>query len=146
MHRADTVRIADVGAVTDARVDPDHYFLLRRHFGETVRFELPVSAVPDAKVVELTGNLAPKPVPATRAGDVWVVELPLTEGRYVWQWRVDGQVPGDQAMLAAAAAPPVPNARWGVKVVVRWSGWRRNTSDRDWSMQPSADGGQLLLS
>jgi len=116
-HRADTVRVADLGSVTDARVDPDHFFLLQRYLGEVVRFELPASAVPDAKVVELTGNVSAKPVPATRTGDVWLVELPLVEGRYVWQWRVDGQVPSDEAMLAAAAAPAAPDARSGVKLV-----------------------------
>jgi hypothetical protein len=99
------------------RVDPDHYFLLQRHYGEVVRFELPVSAAPDAKVVELAGNLASKPVPATRSGDVWVVELPLTEGRYIWQWRVDGVLPNDEAMFAAASGPPSPNARSGIRVV-----------------------------
>jgi hypothetical protein len=117
-RRADTVSVADAGPVTDARVDPDHYFLLQRHFGETVRFELPVSAAPDAKVVELAGNVTSKPIAATRSGDVWLVELPLTEGRYIWQWRVDGKLPTDEETLAAAAAgPPNPNARSGVRLV-----------------------------
>jgi hypothetical protein len=116
-HRADTLRIADVPGVTDVRVDPDHYFLLQRHFGEMVRFELPASSVPDAKVVELTGNLTGKPVAATRSGDVWVVELPLSEGRYIWQWRVDGVVPNDEATFAAVTGPPSPNARSGIRVV-----------------------------
>ncbi len=117
-HRADTVRVADVGAVTDVRVDPDHYFLLQRHYGETVRFELPVAAAPEANVVELAGNVTAKPIAATRSGDVWVVELPLTEGRYIWQWRVDGKLPTDEETLAAAAAgPPNPNARSGVRLV-----------------------------
>ncbi len=115
--RADTLDVSDVGVVSDVRVDPDHYFLLQRHFGQVVRFELPVSAAPDAKVVELAGNVASKPVPATRSGDVWVVELPLTEGRYIWQWRVDGVAPNDEAMFAAMAAPPSASARVGVRVV-----------------------------
>jgi hypothetical protein len=117
-RRADTVSVADAGAVTDVRVDPDHYFLLQRHFGETVRFEFPASAAPEAKVVELTGNVTSKPIVATRSGDVWVVELPLTEGRYIWQWRVDGKLPTDEETLAAAAAgSPDPNARSGVRLV-----------------------------
>lgn len=117
-HRADTVRVADAGAVTDVRVDPDHYFLLQRHYGETVRFEFPAAAAPDAKVVELAGNVTAKPIAATRVDDVWVVELPLIEGRYIWQWRVDGKLPTDEETLAAAAAgPPNPNARSGVRLV-----------------------------
>ena len=117
-RRADTVSVAGAGAVTDVRVDPDHYFLLQRHYGETVRFELPVAAAPDAKVVELSGNVTAKPIAATRSGDVWVVELALTEGRYIWQWRVDGKLPTDEETLAAAAAgSPDPNARSGVRLV-----------------------------
>jgi len=116
-HRADTLEVRDLGSVTDVRVDPDHYFLLQRHFGEVVRFELPVSAVPDAKVVELAGNVFSKPIPATKSGDMWVVELPMSEGRYIWQWRVDGALPNDESMFAAAAAPPSPDARSGVKSV-----------------------------
>ena len=79
-RRADTLAIADVGAVSDVRVDPEHYFLLQRHMGETVRFALPAAAIPDAKVVELAGNFSGKPVPATRVGDAWVVELPHDGG------------------------------------------------------------------
>ena len=116
-HRVDTLDVRDLGSVSDVRVDPDHYFLLQRHFGEVVRFELPASAVPDAKVVELAGNVFSKPVPATKSGDKWVVELPMSEGRYIWQWRVDGALPNDESMFAAAAAPPSPDARSGVRVV-----------------------------
>ena len=116
-RRADTLRVADLGTVTDVRVDADHYFLLQRHFGEVVRFERPASSVPDAKVVELTGNFLGKPVPATRSGDVWLVELPLSEGRYIWQWRVDGAVPNDEATMAAVRGPLDPNARSGIRVV-----------------------------
>jgi len=116
-RRADTLDVRDVGEVSDVRVDPDHYFLLQRRLGEVVRFELPVSAAPDAKVVELAGNLSAKPLPATRSGDVWVVEVPLTEGRYIWQWRVDGVLPNDEAMFATTSAPPSPNARSGIRVV-----------------------------
>jgi hypothetical protein len=116
-RRADTLDVGDLASVTDVRVDPDHYFLLQRHFGEVVRFELPASAVPDAKVVELAGNVFSKPIPATRSGDAWVVEIPLSEGRYIWQWRVDGALPNDESMFAAAAAPPSADARSGVRVV-----------------------------
>ena len=116
-HRADTLDVSSLGAVTDVRVDPDHYFLLQRHYGEVARFELPASAIPNAKVVELMGNVASKPVPATRSGDVWVAELPLSEGRYIWQWRVDGVLPSEESMFAAGAAPPDPNARSGVRVI-----------------------------
>ena len=116
-RRADTLAIADVGAVSDVRVDPEHYFLLQRHMGEMVRFALPATAVPEAKVVELAGNFSGKPVPATRVGDAWVVELPMTEGRYIWQWRVDGSVPNDEATFAAVMGPADPNARAGVRWV-----------------------------
>jgi len=116
-NRADTLNVADVGTVTDVRVDPDHYVLLKRHFGEMVRFALPASAAPNAKTVELAGNFLGKPVPATREGDAWVVELPLTEGRYIWQWRVDGTMPNDEAILAAAGGPPSADARSGIRVV-----------------------------
>jgi hypothetical protein len=116
-RRADTVSVADLGAVADVRVDPDHWFLLQRHYGETVRFELAASAAPNAKTVELIGNFVGKPIPATLAGDVWVVEMPLTEGRYVWQWRVDGTGPSDDATIAAASAPPSNTARGGVRLV-----------------------------
>jgi hypothetical protein len=116
-QRADTVDLGAGAAVASVGIDPDHYFLLQRHYGEIVRFELPVAAVPDAKVVELTGNVLGKPMAATRSGDVWFVELPMSEGRYIWQWRVDGSVPNDEAMFAAIAEPPNPGARSGVRVV-----------------------------
>lgn len=114
--RADTIAIGDVGAITDVRVDPEHYFLLQRHMGEVVRFEYPVSAAPDAKSVELTGNFVSKPMSATRVGDVWVVELPITEGRYIWQWRIDGATPSDQATYDAVRTPG-PAARAGFRTV-----------------------------
>jgi hypothetical protein len=116
-RRADTLNIADVGVVTNVRVDPDHYFLLQRHLGEVVRFALPAAAVPDAKVVELAGNMSGRPIPAKREGDAWVVEIPLTEGRYIWQWRVDGALPNDEATFAAVTGPPDANARAGVRWV-----------------------------
>ena len=116
-HRSDTVRIADLGQITDVRVDPEHRFLLRRQLGDVVRFELPVSSVPEAKTVELAGNFTSRPIPATRSGEVWLVEIPLSEGRYVWQWRVDGQAPNDEAILATLNASPAPGARAGIRVV-----------------------------
>ena len=116
-RRTDTVNVADLGTVAEVRVDPDHRFLLRRHFGEVVTFELPTSSVPDAKAVELAGNFASRPIAATRVAEAWVVELPLTEGRYVWQWRVDGSAPNDEATLAAATGPATPGARAGIRVV-----------------------------
>jgi len=116
-HRADTVRVDNLGQVAAVRVDPDRRFLLRRHFGELVRFELPASSVPAAKTVELAGNFASRPIPATRSGESWVVELPLSEGRYIWQWRVDGQAPNDEATLTAVNAPPAAEVRAGIRVV-----------------------------
>jgi hypothetical protein len=90
-HRADTLDVGDVDAVTATRVDPDHHFLVRRHWGEpAVRFELPVSRVPDVRAVQLNGNFLRAPIAATRSGDAWVVELPMTEGEYVWAWQVEG--------------------------------------------------------
>lgn len=112
--RADTVDIGDVGPVSATRPDPDHHFLLRRHFGETVRFEL---RAPDAKSVELAGNVASKPIPAAREGDRWIVSVPLPEGRYIWVWRVDGATPSDDALLAAAQQPGDPASRAGVRIV-----------------------------
>jgi hypothetical protein len=117
VRRADTLNVADVGQVAGVRIDPDKRFLMRRHFGEVVRFELPASSAPGAKSVELAGTFASRPIPATRAADAWVVEIPLSEGRYVWQWRVDGQAPNDEAMLAAANGVAAPGARAGIRVV-----------------------------
>jgi hypothetical protein len=116
-RRADTLDVADIGSVTDVTVDPEHWFLLQRHFGEVVRFTLPVAAAPDAKLVELTGNFSTKPMLATRSGDAWFVELPLTEGRYIWQWRIDSALPNEEATYADIAAPSNPNARTGVRWV-----------------------------
>jgi hypothetical protein len=116
-HRADTVHIGDLGTVTDVRVDPEHVFLLQRPLGEIVRFVLPVAAAPNAKLVELTGNFAGRPMLANRVGDAWVVEVPLSEGRYIWQWRIDSTTPNDEATFAAVMGPSDPNARAGVRWV-----------------------------
>ncbi|MGB7155628.1 MAG: M1 family aminopeptidase, partial [Candidatus Acidiferrales bacterium] len=90
-QRSDVLDVGDIGAVANVRIDPHHEFLLQRHFGETVHFEL---RAPDAKAVALTGNFALKPVPATKTGDVWVLDLPMSEGRYSWAWQVDGKTLG----------------------------------------------------
>lgn len=83
-----TLDVSDLGAVTAVRIDPNHEFLLQRHFGENVHFEL---RVPDAKSVALSGNFTLKPVPATKNGEVWSLDLPMSEGRYSWAWVVDGK-------------------------------------------------------
>ncbi len=78
----------EAGAIHQVRLDPDHQFLLMRHLGETVRFDL---RAPSAKTVALSGNFTLKPVPAVRTGDVWTVEIPMVNGRYSWAWQIDGK-------------------------------------------------------
>jgi len=87
-QRSNTLNLADLGTVTSVRIDPHHEFLLQRRFGETVHFEL---RAPDAKAVALSGNFTLKPVTAQKAGDVWTLDLPMSEGRYSWAWQVDGK-------------------------------------------------------
>ena len=87
-QRSASLNVSDLGAVTKVRVDPHHEFLLQRRFGETVHFEL---RAPDAKSVAITGNFTLKPVPAKTIGDLWIVDLPMSEGRYSWAWQVDGK-------------------------------------------------------
>ena len=100
-HRADTVALRNIGSVSEIHVDPDHRFLLQRHWGEpSVRFELPVSTVPAATSVMLNGNFLRSPIPATKEGDSWVVELPMTEGAYLWIWQ-----PGDAGGRGGSAVP-----------------------------------------
>jgi hypothetical protein len=72
-QRADTLDVSGTDTIVDVRVDPEHHFLLKRHYGEIVHFELPASAVPEAKSVELSGNFLAAPRPATRSGDRWSV-------------------------------------------------------------------------
>jgi hypothetical protein len=111
--RADTLDVSELGPVSRVRVDPDHHFLLRPHWGETVTFSL---YAPEAKSVELTMSQAP--IAATRAGDRWTVTRALPEGRYVYLWRVDGATPSDDVALAAATSPtPDSTARAGVRTV-----------------------------
>jgi hypothetical protein len=112
--RADTVDVGTTQPVTAVHVDPDHHFLLRRHWGELARFTL---RAPNAQSVELSGSIASKPVAATRDGDRWSVTLPLTEGRYFWMWRVDGKGPTDEEALAAVKVTGDPSARAGVRIV-----------------------------
>jgi hypothetical protein len=112
VHRADTLLLRGVSAVSEARVDPDHDFLIQRHWGEpVVRFELPVSAPSalGATAVSLNGNFLRAPVPATKSGDVWVVELPMTEGRYTWLWQVTGGPVGHDA--SGATDPTLTGVR-----------------------------------
>jgi hypothetical protein len=113
--RADTLDARGLAAISDVRVDPDHHFLLRRQWGDTARFAL---RAPAAHTVELMGSFLGKPVAATRTGDIWSVEVPLTEGRYVWLWRVDGTPPPDETAITDAKRPPGDlEARAGVLVV-----------------------------
>jgi hypothetical protein len=100
-HRADTLPLRNVGSVSEIHVDPDHRFLLQRHWGEpVVRFELPVSVAPTATSVALNGNFVRAPIPATKSGDVWFVELPMTEGTYIWIWQPSDGTAGRGAALA----------------------------------------------
>jgi hypothetical protein len=111
-HRADTLDVSDLGPITRVQIDPAHRFLIQRHFGEMVRFAL---RAPDAKTVALTGNFTLKPIPATRTGDVWSVELPMSEGRYVWAWEIDGKTPPDVGDPESADSGDT--ARSGVRIV-----------------------------
>lgn len=94
--RADTLDVSELGSVSRVQVDPEHRYLLRPHWGETVTFTL---VTPQAKTVELTMSQAP--IPATRVGDRWTVTHALPAGRYVYLWRIDGKPPSDDAALAA---------------------------------------------
>lgn len=88
--RADTLRLAGADSATAVHVDPEHRLLLHRHWGERVTFTLPAAQAGAAKTVALVGDFSLDAVPATREGDQWVVTLPLSEGRYVWSWQLDG--------------------------------------------------------
>jgi hypothetical protein len=111
-HRADTVRVSKLGPVSEIHVDPDHDFLLQRHWGEpVVRFELPVAKASGATAVSLNGNFLRNPIPATQTGDAWVVELPMTEGAYVWLWQVT------DASSGRISATPPDSALTGTRIV-----------------------------
>ena len=104
----DTIDVGDVGLVSGVKFDPDHHFLMQRRWGEVVRFELPAAKVPAAKSVAITAgsgqaSFSLTPIEATREGDLWVVVLPLSEGRYPWHWEINGGSAG-----AARGAMPGP--------------------------------------
>ena len=64
-------------------------FFLQRHWGEpVVRFELPVSAVADARRRCRSTGISFAPDSGDKEGDAWVVELPMTEGRTPGLWQV----------------------------------------------------------
>ena len=49
---------------------------------------------------------------ATKIGDSWVVELPMTEGQYVWSWQV-----GDAASGRGGAAGAPDQSLTGTRIV-----------------------------
>ena len=89
--RADTVALGRSDSVVAVHVDPKHHLLLQRHWGQHVRLELPVSQAAGDTSVAIVGDFTLDSVPATRDGDKWVVNLPLTEGRYVYSWQINGK-------------------------------------------------------
>ena len=111
--RTDTLRIV-ADSVTAVHVDPDHRLLLRRHWGERVRFELPVDSARGAKTVALVGDFSLAAVPASREGDRWVVEFPLSDGRYVWSWQLDGKprAPGEGGDPGTEGDPALTGVRY----------------------------------
>lgn len=94
--RVTTIDIGNLGSIRSVRIDPNHEFLLQRHLGENVRFTLSASA---AKTVALAGGFALKPVPAMHKGAVWTVEMSMVNGRYNWEWIIDGKKPNNGAQL-----------------------------------------------
>jgi hypothetical protein len=112
-RKSDTLDLGDLTGVTAVRVDPNHRYLMQRHWGEAVvRFELPVARAPNATTVQLAGNFLRAPLAASKIGDAWVVELPMTEGRYTWMWQIGDGTPG----RGGAAAAPDPTLT-GTRVV-----------------------------
>jgi hypothetical protein len=106
-QRVDTLDVGLTG-IREIHIDPDREFLLRRSWGETARFVL---EAPEAKEVTLGGDFSLEPVTAVRTGSTWSVELPLSEGRYTWAWKVDGAGPNP-------FEPPADDSiRAGVRVV-----------------------------
>jgi len=89
--RADTIALGRSDSVTAVHVDPNHHLLLQRHWGQHVRLELPVSQAAGDTAVAVVGDFTLDSVPATREGDKWVVTLPLTDGRYVYSWQINGK-------------------------------------------------------
>jgi hypothetical protein len=88
-EREMAIDVRDVAGATAVRLDPDHRLLIRRHWGDTARFEL---AAPGAARVQLGGDWDRQPVDAVRDDDRWTAEVPLTEGTYAFWWIVDGRV------------------------------------------------------
>jgi hypothetical protein len=113
-RRTDIVRIASTDSITAVHVDPDHRLLLRRHWGERVRFELPVDQAKGARSVAVVGDFSLAAMPATREGDRWVVELPLGDGRYVWSWQLDGtpHAPGEGGDPGTEGIPSLTGVRY----------------------------------
>jgi aminopeptidase N len=104
--KTSTLDVSSLGTIRDVRIDPDNELLLLRNRGETVTFTLHNSA---AKTVALEGNFTLKPVPATHTGDTWTVTIPMTQGRYSWDWQIDGK--------KAEAAAPGAEQTSGVQIV-----------------------------
>jgi Peptidase family M1 domain len=94
--RVDTLPLQDLGPVAAVHVDPNHRYLIQRKWGEVVRFEVPAASLPGAADVHLAANFLRQGVtlPATRDGDRWVVDVPLTAGRYVYAWAVPDEPGG----------------------------------------------------
>lgn len=113
-RRTDTLSIASADPMTAVHVDPDHRLLLRRHWGERVRFELPVAEARGAKSVAVVGDFSLAALPASRDGDRWVVELPLSDGRYVWTWQLDGtpRAPGEGGDAGTEGIPSLTSVRY----------------------------------
>jgi hypothetical protein len=81
-----------VAPVVDIRIDPDHKMLVKRHWGDTVTFTLPVSQAPGANTVQLLGDdWSATLLQATKVGADWVVRVPMTEGRYIYRWLANQQ-------------------------------------------------------
>jgi hypothetical protein len=91
-------------------VDPNHHYLLQRHWGEIVRFELPVSKLPGARSAQLASTFLRQGVmlPATRVGDSWVVDVPLSEGRYLYVWSSADPASARGGGAASSTAPADP--------------------------------------
>lgn len=91
-----------LGAIESVRPDPDHRLLMRRHCGERVTFR---TEAPGASDVELDGSFTPEAIPARREGKDWIVEIPLTDGRYAFWWTVDGEFAGLDSVAVECRAP-----------------------------------------
>ena len=114
LDRADTIALGNVGPVTLVHIDPNHRYLIQRRLGEVVRYELPASKVPGATSVSLASNFLRQGVtlPASLIDDMWVVEVPLTEGRYIHVWTAGGaEQPSGRAGGSGASDPDLTGAR-----------------------------------